>query len=56
MISEHLRRRRLEVIEEHMNTEVAQEFNRTLATFGGHPHHEIMATSQVFDGDDEVMG
>ncbi len=39
-----------------MNTEVTQEFDRTLATFNGHPRYEIMPTGQVFDGDDEVMG
>src|SRR4051794_5433059 len=56
MISDDLRRRRLEIIEEHFRTEVTQEFDLTLATFGGRPHYEIMATGQVFDGDDEVMG
>jgi steroid delta-isomerase-like uncharacterized protein len=56
MISEELRNRRLEVVGEHFRTEVSQEFDRTLATFSGHPHYEIMATGQVFDGDDEVMG
>jgi steroid delta-isomerase-like uncharacterized protein len=55
MISEELRQRRLELIEEHFRTEVTQEFDLTLATFNGHPHYEIMATGQVFDGDDEVM-
>src|SRR6478752_6774723 len=60
MISDDLRDRRLAVIREHMDTEVTKEFDRTLATFksesGGRPHYEIMATGQVFDGDDEVMG
>jgi steroid delta-isomerase-like uncharacterized protein len=51
-----LRQRRLEVLEEHFRTEVDHEFERTLATFDGHPHYEIMATAQVFDGADEVMG
>ena len=59
MITDELRDRRLEVIREHMDTEVTKEFDRTLATFksesGGRPHYEIMATGQVFDGDDEVM-
>jgi steroid delta-isomerase-like uncharacterized protein len=35
---------------------VAQQFERTLATFSGEPHYEIMATGQVFHGRDEVMG
>jgi steroid delta-isomerase-like uncharacterized protein len=55
MVSHDLRQRRLEVIKEHMETEVTQEFDRTLATFDGHPHYEIMATGQIFDGYDEVM-
>jgi steroid delta-isomerase-like uncharacterized protein len=56
MIDDDLRTRRLAVVEEHFRTEVSQEFDKTLATFGGHPHYEIMATGQVFDGDDQVMG
>ena len=56
MITEELRRSRLEVITEHMATEVTKEFDRTLATFNGHPRYEIVPTGQVFDGDDEVMG
>ena len=55
MIDDELRQRRLQVIREHMDTEVTHEFDRTLATFDGHPHYEIMATGQVFDGDGEVM-
>jgi steroid delta-isomerase-like uncharacterized protein len=56
MIADELRQRRLEIIAEHMDTEVTQEFDRTLATFNGHPRYEIMPTGQVFDGDEEVMG
>ena len=56
MITDDLRQRRLAVIREHMDTEVTKEFDATLATFNGHPHYEIMATGQVFDGDEEVMG
>jgi steroid delta-isomerase-like uncharacterized protein len=55
-VEESLRRRREDVLLEHFASETDQEFERTLATFGGHPHYEIMATGQVFDGDDEVMG
>ncbi len=55
MISDELRQVRLAVIAEHMETEVTQDFDQTLATFNGHPHYEIMATGQIFDGDDEVM-
>jgi steroid delta-isomerase-like uncharacterized protein len=46
----------VELVEEHFRSEVTQEFDLTLGTFNGHPHYEIMATGQVFDGDDEVMG
>lgn len=56
MVSDDLRQRRVEIIKEHMETEVSQEFDRTLETFNGRPHYEIMATGQIFDGDDEVMG
>ena len=56
MITDDLRQRRLEIIREHMDTEVTQEFDRTLATFNGHPRYEIMPTGQIFDGDEEVMG
>ena len=55
-MDDDLRRRRVALVEEHFRTEVTQEFERTLATFNGHPHYEIMPTGQVFDGDDEVMG
>jgi len=55
MIDSDLRRRRLELLEEHFASEVDQEFDRTLATFAGHPRYEIMATGQVYDGDQEVL-
>ena len=55
MISDELRARRLEVIEEHFRSEVDKEFDRTLATFDGHPRYEIVATGQVYDGDEEVL-
>ncbi|OBF25230.1 ester cyclase [Mycobacterium sp. ACS4331] len=55
MVAQALRERRLAVIREHMETEVSKEFDRTLATFDGHPRYEIMPTGQVFDGADAVM-
>ncbi len=55
-MDESLRQRREAVLLEHFASETDQEFERTLATFDGTPHYEIMATGQVFDGDDEVMG
>jgi steroid delta-isomerase-like uncharacterized protein len=55
VISDDLRQRRLAVIQEHFDSEVSQAFDRTLATFNGHPHYEIMATGEIYDGDIEVM-
>ncbi len=55
MTTDELRQRRLEVLEEHFTSEVDQEFDRTLATFNGHPRYEIMATGQIYDGADEVL-
>jgi hypothetical protein len=52
MVTDDLRQRRLAMIREHMDTEVTKEFDATLATFNGHPHYEIMATGQTYDGDD----
>jgi steroid delta-isomerase-like uncharacterized protein len=51
-----LREHRRVLIEEHFESEVAQEFDRTLETFASHPRYEIMATGEVYDGADEVMG
>ena len=45
--------RRLAVVREHMESENVQDFDRTIATFA-HPHYELMATGDVFDGEDEV--
>lgn len=50
-----LRERRLALLEEHFTSEVDKEFERTLATFASNPRYEIMATGQVYDGDDEVL-
>lgn len=43
------------VIREHMETENRLDFDATLATFD-HPRYELVATGQVFDGEDEVRG
>jgi len=55
MSNTELRERRLAVLEEHFASEVAQDFDATLGTFNGHPHYEIVATGQVYDGDDKVL-
>ena len=55
MISDELRQRRLEVLEVHFQSEVYHDWDACLATFNGHPRYEIVPTSQVHDGDDEVL-
>jgi len=55
MSGEELNERRRVVLDEHFASEIDKEFERTLATFDGHPHYEIMATGQVHDGDQEVL-
>lgn len=55
MIDDDLRERRLAVIREHFASEVDKEFDRTLATFAGRPHYEIVPTGAVYDGDEEVL-
>ena len=54
-MDQELQRRREQVVLEHFESEVAQEFERTLETFDK-PHYEIMATNEVFDGPEAVMG
>ena len=49
------RKTREAVVVEHMESENALDFDATLATFS-HPRYELVATGQVFDGADEVMG
>ncbi|MCO5319738.1 MAG: ester cyclase [Microthrixaceae bacterium] len=55
MVDNELRSRRLEVLEEHFRSEIDHDWDACLATFNGHPRYEIMATGQVYDGDDEVL-
>jgi steroid delta-isomerase-like uncharacterized protein len=50
-----LRARRLAVLDEHFRSEVDKEFDRTIATFAGHPRYEIIPTGQVYDGNEEVL-
>ncbi|WP_321327282.1 ester cyclase [uncultured Parasphingorhabdus sp.] len=50
-----LRARRLALLKEHFASEVAQEFDRTIATFADSPRYEIMPTGQVHDGEDQVI-
>src|SRR3954447_26361152 len=48
-----LRTRREAVVREHMDSENVQDFDRTIATFD-HPRYELVATGDVFDGDEAV--
>ena len=52
-MSAELDDRRLAVVREHMESENVQDFDRTIATFAA-PRYELMATGEVFDGEDEV--
>ncbi len=53
MVSEDLRARREAMVREHMEAENHHDYDRVLATFA-HPRYELMATGQVFDGEQEV--
>jgi steroid delta-isomerase-like uncharacterized protein len=49
-----LREVREAVVRRHFESETAQDFDVTLATFD-HPHYEVIATQTVYDGAEEVM-
>jgi steroid delta-isomerase-like uncharacterized protein len=53
MLTPELRARREEVVREHMESENAHQFDTTIATFG-HPRYELVATGDVYDGEDAV--
>jgi steroid delta-isomerase-like uncharacterized protein len=46
--------RREAIVREHMESENRQDFEATLRTFS-HPRYELVATSEVHDGPEEVM-
>jgi steroid delta-isomerase-like uncharacterized protein len=48
-----LRKKREEIVREHMDSENRHEFDATLETFG-HPRYELIGTGEVYDGPDEV--
>jgi steroid delta-isomerase-like uncharacterized protein len=50
----HLRRKREEIVREHMDSENRHEFDATLDTFE-HPRYELIATGEVYDGNEEVQ-
>ena len=49
-----LRKKREEIVIEHMESENRHEFDVTLDTFD-HPRYEIIPTGDVYDGPEEVM-
>ena len=50
-----LRKKREEIVREHMDSENRHEFDVTLDTFE-HPRYELIATGDVYDGAEEVAG
>lgn len=50
-----LRARREGIVREHMSSENVHDFDTTIATFG-HPRYELVATGDVYDGEDAVRG
>lgn len=50
-----LQQRREAVVREHMESENRHDFDATIATFA-HPRYELIATDQVFDGEEAVRG
>ena len=50
-----LRERREAIVREHMESENRHEFDTTIGTFH-HPRYEIIASGDVFDGEEEVRG
>ena len=55
MTTDELRGRRVEVVREHMASENRHDFDATIGTFA-HPRYELIATGQVYDGEEEVRG
>jgi steroid delta-isomerase-like uncharacterized protein len=50
---EELRRRREDIVREHMESENRHQFDVTMETFH-HPRYELIATGDVYDGPEEV--
>jgi steroid delta-isomerase-like uncharacterized protein len=52
-VSEGLRRRRQELVIEHMESENRHQYEATIETFH-HPRYELVGTGDVYDGPEEV--
>jgi steroid delta-isomerase-like uncharacterized protein len=55
MAGAELRERREAIVREHMESENRHDFDTTIGTFS-HPRYELVATGDVYDGDEEVRG
>src|ERR1044072_252238 len=55
MPSADVRARREAIVREHMESENVHDFDTTIATFG-HPRYELVATGDVYDGEEAVRG
>jgi len=55
MPSAEVRARREAVVREHMESENVHDFDTTIATFE-HPRYELVATGDVYDGEEAVRG
>jgi len=51
----NVRAAREAVVREHMESENRHDFDATIATFS-HPHYELIATGEVYDGEGAVRG
>ena len=54
-MDDDLATRRLAMVREHMDAENRHDFDAVIDTFE-HPRYELMASGEVFDGDEEVLG
>ncbi len=52
-VTDELRRKREELVIEHMESENRHEYDATIATFD-HPRYELIGTGDVYDGREEV--
>ena len=53
MASAELRAHREAIVREHMESENVHDFDTTIGTFG-HPRYELVATGDVYDGEEAV--
>jgi steroid delta-isomerase-like uncharacterized protein len=55
MLTEELRSRRLEVLDQHFRSEVDHDWDACLATFKDVPRYEIVALGQIHEGAEAVI-